>query len=300
MFFDIFGEIRSNLEKPAKLKRPNLLTINPSSQVCYSPSGVQLGSCLRSVWLDKTNQPKTNSISLKARMAAFSGNWWEDWFIDQLKQIHVYEDSQFVASDPSRLMKGLVDVSFTNPKTNKLELIEVKTYDGSNYIGSQAVLGTKSKAPKPRMSHLLQSFRYLLIYKDDVDAINLCYIDRACGDWYKYKQFRVSLVEVGDNLCPKIETNWNNGYYSYTEVDVSEAGIDQAELSLLDHLGENRIPMKEFKEEYSSTEINERYLDGDIAKYLYDRWIKDPENNSIGDYQCKFCAFSNGTCKSYD
>ena len=300
MFFDIFGEIRSNLEKPAKLKRPNLLTINPSSQVCYSPSGTQLGACLRSVWLDKTHQPKTNSISLKARMAAFSGNWWEDWFIDQLKQINVYEDSQFIASDPSRLMKGLVDVSFTNPKTNQLELIEVKTYDGSNYIGSQAILGTKAKAPKPRMSHLLQSFRYLMIYRDDVAAINLCYIDRACGDWYKYKQFRITLTEVNGKLCPFIETSWNNEYYSYTEIDVTTSGIDAAELSLIQHLGENRIPMKEFQEEYSSTEINEKFLDGEIAKYLYDRWVKDPENNPIGDYQCKFCAFSNGTCRDYD
>lgn len=300
MFFDIFGAIRGNLEKPAKLKRPNLVTINPSSQVCYNSEGKQIGACLRQVWLDKTHHTKTNVISLKARMAAFSGNWWEDWFIDQLKQTHLYEDSQFIASDPSRLMKGLVDVSFTNPKTQNIELIEVKTYDGSNYIGAQAVLGTKSISPKPRMSHLLQAFRYLLIYREDVDAINLCYIDRACGDWYKYKQFRITLIEVGDKLCPFIETNWNNNYHSYTEVDVTEAGIDQAELSLLEHLGSNRIPMKEYTESYSSTEINEKFLDGKIAKYLFDRWSKDPENNPIGDFQCKFCAFSNGTCKSYD
>lgn len=300
MFFDIFGEIRKNLEKTPKLKRPNLLTINPSSQVCYGPQDQQLGSCLRSVWLDKTQQTKTNAISLKARMAAFSGNWWEDWFIDQLKQTHLYESSQFVASDPSRMMKGLVDVSFNNPISGKIELIEVKTYDGSNYIGAQAVLGTKAKAPKPRMSHLLQAFRYLLIYRDDVDAINLCYIDRACGDWYKYKQFRITLVEVDGELSPYIETNWNNSLYTYVEVDVTESGVDKAELSLLDHLAENRIPMKEFKEEYSSEEISQKFLDGDIPKYVYDKWLKEPDANPIGDYQCKFCAFSNGTCKSYD
>lgn len=300
MFFDIFGEIKNNLEKPTKLTRPNLLTINPSSQVCYTPAGKQIGACLRQVWLDKTNQPKTNALSLRARMAAFSGNWWEDWFIDQLKQIHIYEDSSIIASDPSRLMKGFIDVSFTNPKTKKTELIEVKTYDGSNYYGSQSILGTKSLAPSPRMSHLLQAFRYLLVYKDEVEAINLCYIDRACGDWYKYKQFRITLIEVGDNLCPFIETNWNSSYHSFTLVDVTEAGIDQAELSLIDHLSSNRIPVKEYTEAYSTTQVNEKFLDGDIAKYLYERWNKDPDNNPIGDFQCKFCAFSNGTCSTYD
>ena len=299
MFFDIFGEIKNNLEKKPKLKRPSLLTINPSSQVCYS-NGKQMGSCLRQVWLDKTAHEKTNEISLKARMAAFSGNWWEDWFINQLKELHIYEDSQFIASDPSKLMKGLVDVSFTNPKTNKLELIEVKTYDGSNYYGSQSILGTKSIAPKPRMSHLLQSFRYLMIYADEVEAINLCYIDRACGDWYKYKQFRITLVDVNGKQCPYIEYNWNGVYHSVVDPDVSDVGINEAEDKLLEHLSNNTIPMKEFTEVYTDTQVNDKYLDGDIAKYLYDRWSKDPENNPIGDFQCKYCAFSNGTCKAYD
>lgn len=300
MYYDIFGAIRTNLEKPAKLKRPNLLTINPSSQVCYSPEGVQLGACLRQVWLDKTGQPKTNTISLKAKMAAFSGNWWEDWFINQLQQVGVYEDDQFVASDPSRFMKGLVDVSIINPLTNKLELIELKTYDGSNYYGAQAVLGTKSINPKPKNSHLLQAFRYLLIYRDEVDAINLCYLDRACGDWYKYKQFRITLIEVDGQICPNIETNWNNEFYSYVAVEVTENGIDTAELKLLEHLSNNLIPMKEFIEVYDDSTVNDKFLDGNIPKYKFEKWSKDPDNNPIGDFQCQYCAFSNGTCKAYD
>lgn len=300
MFFDIFGEIKSNLDKKSKLSRPNLLTINPSSQVCYSPEGVQLGSCLRSVWLDKTGHTKTNPIGLKARMAAFSGNWWEDWFIDQLKQTGTYEGSNLTASDPSRFMKGLIDVSMINPKTGNIELIEVKTYDGSNYYGAQAVLGTKAVAPKPKMSHLLQAFRYLLIYRDEVDAINLCYIDRACGDWYKYKQFRITLIDVDGTFSPYIETNWNGALHTFVVAEVTEAGIDEAELSLLSHLSDGTIPMKEFSEAYSDEVVGQRFLDGLIPKYQYDKWIKDPDNNPIGDFQCKYCAFSNGTCKDYD
>lgn len=301
MYLDIFGKIRENLEKPSKLKRPNLLAINPSGQVCYDlATDKQVGSCLRQVWLDKTNHPKSTTVSLKARMAAFSGNWWEDWFINQLQQVGLYEDSQFIASDPSRYMKGLVDVSITNPETNKLELIEVKTYDGSNYTTAQSILGNRTKKPAPKISHLLQSFRYLMVYKDEVEAINLCYIDRACGDWYKYKQFRISFSEINGNLYPLIETTWNNEYYSYTEMSVSSDGIDKAELKLIDALMSSTIPMKEYVQEYTKEEIEAKFHLGDIPKYAYDKWVKDPTNNPIGDYQCRYCAFNNGACNSYD
>lgn len=300
MYFDIFNEIKTNLEKPRALSRPNLLTINPSSQVCYTSEGKQVGSCLRSVWLDKTNQTKTNAFGLKGRMAAFSGNWWEDWFVNQLKETHLYEDSQIIASDPSRFMKGFIDVSFKNPLSGSTELIEVKTYDGSNYYGAQAVLGTSTAPPAPKVSHLLQAFRYLMVYSEEIEAINLCYIDRACGDWYKYKQFRITFTVLKDRTYPKIETIWKDEYYSYINRDVSKEGIDEAEAKLLSHLMESKIPMKEFQETYSNEVIGTRFLDGEIPKYKYDKWLKDPENNPIGDFQCNYCPFSKGTCKNYD
>lgn len=299
MYFDIFNEIKNNLEKPRTLSRPNLLTINPSSQVCYTAEGVQVGSCLRSVWLDKTNQERTNSFGLKGRMSAFSGNWWEDWFVNQLKETHLYEDSQIIASDPSRFMKGFIDVSFKNPLSGKTELIEVKTYDGSNYYGAQSVLGTSTNPPAPKVSHLLQAFRYLMIYEEEIEAINLCYIDRACGDWYKYKQFRITFTTLNGRTYPKIETIWKEEYYSYINKDVSKEGINEAELKLLEHLMENKIPMKEFHETYPNEVIGTRFLDGEIPKYKYDKWLKDPENNPIGDFQCNYCPFSKGTCKNY-
>lgn len=300
MYFDIFGEIRKNLDKKSKLSRPNLLNINPSSQVCYSPDGKQIGSCLRQVWLDKTGHPKNNTVSLKAKMAAFSGNWWEDWFVEQLRYAGVFEGTQITASDPARLVKGLVDVSIINPLTNKLELIELKTYDGSNYTVSQAILGNKTNKPKPNMKHLLQAFRYLLIYQGEVDCINLCYLDRACGDWYKYKQFRIELIEINEVLYPNIITTWNNEYCTYILEEVTDTGLYLAEDTLLEKLHTNIIPTKEFIEEFSKEEINEKFLDGEIPKYVYDKWLKDPDNNPIGDFQCKYCPFSGGTCKSYD
>lgn len=300
MFYDIFAGIREVLDKKSSLSSPNILTVNPSSQLCYH-EGKQLGACVRQVWFDKTEAPKTNPISLKARMAGFAGNWWEDWFVDQIKHLGIFEGSQIIATDVSKVVKGFIDVSIINPTTGNIELIEVKTYDGSNYYGAKGVLGTKAEAPTPKMNHLLQAFRYLLIYKDEVDAINLCYIDRACGDWYKYKQFRVTLIEddSGD-LYPKIETLWNNGYHMYTLPKVTASGIELAENKLLNHLMDNTVPDRDFIEVYSSEVVNSKFLDGNVPKYLYDKWQKNPEDNPIGDFQCKYCPYFNGTCKEYD
>ena len=90
MFYDIFESIKINIDQPRALTSPSLFNINPSSQVCFNDDGKSVGACLRQIWFDKTKSvTKTNNISLKAKMAGFSGNWWEDWFIDQMKALHI-------------------------------------------------------------------------------------------------------------------------------------------------------------------------------------------------------------------
>ena len=86
---DVFGSIRNNLQEDKRIPTRTLLNLNPSSQVCYDENNKQLGSCLRQVWLEKTDQIKTNPIGVSAVMAGFSGNWWEDWFIDKLKEVGI-------------------------------------------------------------------------------------------------------------------------------------------------------------------------------------------------------------------
>lgn len=302
--YDIFTKIRQNLQEPRRIPTKTLITLNPSSQVCYDTDGKQVGACLRQVWLDKMDHPKTNSISLNAVMAGFSGNWWEDWFITQLKAIGIYHSSGFPLTDTARLVKGIVDVAVHNHTENTIELCEVKTYDGSNYYGSVALLGNSSTAPKPKDKHLLQTFRYSLIAKDipqfNIKVNNLVYLDRACGAWYKNKQFKIEMVTIEGITYPKISTVWKDEYYSFVDTRISDIGIYKAEEALLGALGSGEIPAKEFIEEYDADMVAAKSAAGEIPEYAVKKYNKDPANNPIGDYQCKYCPFSGGTCKNYE
>ena len=298
---DIINSIQENITKDRRIPTKTLLTLNPSSQVCYTDSNQQIGSCLRQVWLDKTDQPKTNQISSGAIMAGFSGNWWEEWFINQLKEIGLYYNSNVPFTDVSRIVKGLVDVIIKNPNTNQLELLELKTYDASNYQNASLILGNSKVKPKPRDKHLLQAFRYSLIGRENnFEVNNLIYIDRACGGFYKNKQFKIELITINNIVYPKISTVHLGEHYEYVDTRISDVGVYKAEELLLNFIGANQIPEKEFIEVYSDDLVQSNYSSGLIPEYLYTKWKRDPKNNPLGDFQCKYCPFSNGTCSSWE
>lgn len=295
--YDVFNKIRENYEVDKGIRSKTLLNLNPSSQVCFDTStSKNVGTCLRQVWFQKNDFDRTNPNTVN--LSAFAGNWFEDWFITALKESGQYYASSFPATDVTRLVKGIVDVAILTK--DGVELGEVKTYDGSNYYNSQVILGTRSSPPKPRDKHLLQAFRYSLIFRDQFKYNNLFYIDRACGAWYKNKQFRIELTDVNGVTYPKISTIWNDEYYEYVDTRISDVGIYKAEETLLEHFGNNTVPPKDFEEEYSLETIERKIAVKEIPEYLYTKYKKDPINNPIGDSNCKFCPFSKGLCKTYE
>lgn len=298
---DIFGIIKNRLQENRKIPSKTLINLNPSSQVCYSDiDGSQLGSCLRQVWLEKTDQEKTNPIGLNAVMAGALGNDYEEWLINQLKETGLYYNSGISFTDTSRVVKGIVDVIIKDPNTGELCLGEIKSYDGSNYTNSSLIIGNSKNKPKPRDKNLLQLMRYMLIGLElGFKTGYLIYVDRACN-YYKNKQFKIELVNISGKNYPKISTTDHLGeYYEYTDMRICDTGIYEAEDKLLQHLGSNAIPDKEFVEEYDEETVHTRFEAGLIPDYLYNKWKRDPMNNPLGDFQCKYCPFYNGTCKNW-
>lgn len=298
---EIFTAILKNITKDTKIPTKTIVTLNPSSQVCYEENSKQIGTCLRQVWLDKTDQKRTNPLGLNAIMSGFSGNWWENWLIDQTKELGIYHSSSFTLTDPSRIVKGIVDLATIDIELNEIILNEIKTYDGSNYNNSSLIIGNTKVDPKPRDKHLLQLFRYLLIAQQNkITKGNLLYIDRACGLYSRNKQFHVELIKVNNVTYPKITTHNTKGeIVEYVDVRITDNGIYEAEEKLLDCLSTNTIPTKEFKEVYSEIETELNYSKGLVSKYVYEKWKRDPVNNSVGDHQCKYCPFAGGTCSNW-
>lgn len=298
--YDVFTQIRENLEKDNNIPVKTLLTLNPSSQVCIDLNTNQsIGTCLRQVWFSKNDYLPTNILPVN-NISNLAGNWFEDWFVLQLKELGIYHNSSFPATDVNRLVKGIVDISFFNKKEGTIELGEIKSYDGSNYYGSQTILGNKTIKPKPRDKHLLQAFRYSLIFKDKINTNNLFYIDRACSSWYKNKQFKIELVEINSDFYPKISTIWDEQYYEYVDTRISEKGIYLAEETLLNSFTTNQAPLPNYIETYTEEEIYSKHASKEIPDYLLAKYKRDPINNSIGDSSCKYCPYAKGLCKEYE
>lgn len=300
--YDIFTRIREGLEAKESRRIPTktLLNLNPSSQACIDLStNENMGTCLRQIWFNKNDFERTNTMPVN-NISNLAGNWYEDWFVSELKNCGLYYNSSFPATDPQRLVKGIVDIALLNPVSSEIEIGEVKSYDGSNYYGSQSVLGNKTIKPKPKDKHLLQAFRYSLIFKETIKVNNLFYVDRACSTWNKNKQFKIELNTINGISYPKISTVWNEEYYEYTDTRISDKGIYLAEETLLEYFGTNTVPPRDFIEEYSSAIIEEKYASKEIPDYLYTKHKRDPLNNPIGSSSCKYCPYSKGLCKTYE
>lgn len=300
--YDIFSQIRTTIDERNNRRIPTktLLNLNPSSQGCFdiSNNNKNIGTCLRQVWFSKNDYDKTNNPGV-SNISNLAGNWYEDWFINELKESNLYYSSNFSATDVNRLVKGIVDVAIINPNTKEIELGEVKTYSG-DYYNSVSILGNKTTKPKPKDKHLLQAFRYSLIFKDIIKVNNLFYIDRSCSGWYKNKQFKIELNTINGITYPKISTVWDDTYYEYTDTRISDVGIYNAEETLLEYFSNNEIPPKDFIEEYDQEIIELKYSLKEIPEYKYNLYKRDTKNNKIGDPECYFCPFSKGLCKLHE
>lgn len=304
MFLDIFQKLADKYNKPKLFNSAtNFLPIlSPSSQSCYSLiDNSQLGACLRQQWFDKNNYLKTNTfIAPHVKMSAYIGDKWEEWVLNDLKELGIYADSQIPVTVPKYFVKGFIDGAIYNPlDSNKVELLEIKTYDGGNFFNSKNIYGTKSDRPTPKITHLLQAFKYLIILKDKVEAINLLYVDRSCSGWYKNKQFRITLLEFENDFYPQIEFLWEGCLTSYVDRSISEKAIKDTDRKLLDYIINGQIPNKDFKPIYTEEEVELNFSKGLIYKTNYDKYKKDPSSVRLGDYQCNLCPFSNGTCEKY-
>lgn len=289
---ELFNIVQENLKPNIILTSQNITPVlNPSSQVYMN-----LGSCLRQQWFDKTDTPKSNPSSNPVlEMSKAAGEFWENWLISKLGKTVV--QSQILATDPKYFVKGFVDI--LTAVNGVLELGEIKTYDGSNYFNSKQILGSKDAPPTPKIPHLLQAFRYLLIFKDKVKTINLIYLDRSCSAWFKNYQFKITLFEYEGSFYPQVESIWYDEIYTKVYKEIDSQSLYATEAEFLNYLKSKKVPPATYKITYTDAEVQEKYSENLIFKTSYEKYQKDPIANPIGDYACSFCNYRD-LCKTYD
>lgn len=287
------------LKKPP-LKVERLPTFYPSAASCADPvKGGVMGSCMRENYYRCAGYEQSDPDSVWSQYVFAGGRIWEQWVIDQLKQMGLFKANNLKFVDLERYISGELDVVITDPEGGaKPVIFEMKTFYG--YDAHKDILGTAYQHPRPKDANLLQAFLYLGHFMGQVEKVYLMYFAR---DDHARQQFMIEMVEEGGKHYPQITTYWhkaNNAerMHSYIEKRVTLEGIYERYDSLMSHLKDGKIPKGDFRHSYTDEEIESMFKSEDISKTAYEKWKKDKDNFAFGHWKCrKYCGFRS-TCKA--
>ena len=296
--FNILKALKKQIESPTVIKYKRVFAHSPSSSMCYSATNSKpIGSCIRSNYLLAKGYPSSKEKDAYLQMTAEAGKLWEKWLIDQYKILGIYLDHSVRVFDEINNVSGEIDILHMNPETNEMEITECKQYNGSNFYAQSEICGSSSKTPKPKDDHLLQVFLYLLTLKnneENINFINLVYLDRSCASFYNNMQFRISLYTLADSftLIPKIEYYDSKGNLTfYLDQRITNNNVYEKNKMLESFIEQDIIPPKDYDMTYTSQKVEMLYKTGEISKTKYNKYKDDPTNNPIGDWRCLYCSF---------
>lgn len=311
--FNILNSLESLMSEKPPIYYERAFSHSPSSAMCYSAiDNEPIGSCIRAQYLQYKKFPVTNRGGMYMKMTQEAGHIWEEWAVQKFKELGIYISHHSKVSDTEHNIMGELDIVHYNPHTDEIEVTDVKQYNGSNWYAAKEITGSKDSHPKPKDSHLLQMFVYLLTLRNSghahIKTCNILYIDRSCGSWDNNFQFAISLFEDGDEIYPQVEyiNKFNNNEIEYyVDRRITENNIYYKN-SLLEQLIETEvIPPRDYKLIYTAQEVEQKYNDKLISTTAYNKWCQDPVKNSLGDWNCKYCKYGpdlngNSTCYTLD
>jgi len=204
----------------------------------------------------------------------------EEILVEEWKQIGIWVANNIKFYDQARNISGELDVVLSEPD-GTLFGVEVKSFYG--YHGKKQIMGNKSTVGKPKTSQLLQTLIYVDLCRKLglIQYFKLIYYAR---DEAARREFDISLIEDGEFLRPTIDGNID---YRFTMQDV----YDRYE-ELDAHVKAGTLPPRDFDINWDAEKVEFRKTLGEVAKTTYEKWKKKPASNPIGDWQCRYCAYS--------
>lgn len=286
------------------LNKPNFSTHRPGlypseASVEYTVNGVKFieGGCARATYYRIKKVPIDNPGGLSLSMKAIVGKAIEQETIDRWKSMGLLVDHNIKFFNEKYIISGEQDTIIRNPETGEFIGLEQKSMSG--HYAAREIFGAK-RPPipgKPKIGHYLQAIIYWWEYKELLSEYRIYYFDREGGPRC---EFRIGTELInGKNVCwreqiPGDYWNYfepNRVYYPFTMEDIYSR-FDK----LLNYLRKDVLPPRDYG--FLSTEqIEQMYEMGDLAKKDYDPWKKDPDNNKICHWMCRYCRWP-GKCKA--
>jgi Holliday junction resolvase-like predicted endonuclease len=297
----VLNTLNARLMEKFPLDVQRMPSFYPSSASCVDEMDKETvhGACLRAQWYRCMQYEESNPSGLYSQYIFAAGNLLEKFLADKLRETGIVVGTGVKFSIPERYISGELDIVIKD-HDGGLAIVENKTYSSANYAAKKEICGSKDSKPKPKMQNLIQSFLYQHAMQDQVNRTYLTYLDRACGSPDNNKEFEITVhVDARtEKSYPRIKTtDFDGSPYEYIEKSISMEGIFARFDSLMTHLQEQRIPVGDFRHTLSSSEIDARYESGEITKYKYENYVRNPDKNPIGDWNCSYCSYSD-TCKA--
>lgn len=292
---NLWKEMDDHLMKKGPLKVSRLPTFYPSAASCISAKdGANIGSCIRENYYRCAGYEKSDHDSVWSQYVFAGGKIWEEWVIEKIKEMGLFEANNLKFVDLERYISGELDIVIKDPDGGpKSAIFEMKTFYG--YDAHKDILGTSYEPPKPKDANLLQAFLYLGQFAGQIDKVYLMYFAR---DDHARNQFIIESVEKEDGKhYPKITTFWakaNNDekQYSYIDDRITLEGIHGRYADLMNFLKDGKIPKGDFRHTFTDEEIEAMFAAKEVSKTAYEKWKKDKDNTALGHWKCrKYCSY---------
>ncbi len=291
---NLWSEVDTHLLKKSPLKADRLPTFYPSAASCISETdGEVLGSCIRENYYRCAGYEASDKDTAYSQYIFAAGKIWEQWIIEQFKQMGMYLGSNMKFVDLERYISGEVDLVVKDMEDlNKKIIVEIKTWYG--YEATKSIMGTSYEHPRPKDANLLQAFIYLGQFMGQVEKDILLYLSR---ENQSRNQFEIEMVEKDGKHYPQISTYWAKASnaekkFSYIDYRVTLEGIYKRYDDLMIALKDGKIPKGDFRHSYTPEEVEQRNKDGLVSKTAYEKWTKDKDATAMGHWKCRlYCNY---------
>ena len=286
------------------IRRQGLYPSEASVSYMDGSRKVTLGKCLRAAFYRASGIDKTNPGGIRLYMTGRLGKQAEIMQVNLWKEMGVWVANNIKFFDKELALSGELDSILKNPLDDKLFGLEMKTYYG--YPAGRVICGVKKErgsgkflAGRPKDEHFLQALLYAWQYRDRLDDYRVYYLERGDGNRV---EFRVGFSKRNDgkHQCywEQIPGKYWNAFQEgkvlqpYTIEDIHSRYKD-----LIKALRKKTMPEKDFSDSWDSDTIEYKYSQGELSKTNYDKWVKNPDTNKLGDWHCSYCSYKDQCTK---
>lgn len=246
------------------------------------------GKCLRAAWYRLTGKGEYVAPDAGSEWIFALGKAVEEILVEQWKQMGIWIDNNIRFYDKAHNLSGELDAVLRDPTSGELFGVEVKSFYG--YQGKKQIMGNKSQAGAPKTAQMLQCLLYVYFCKRlfdegvlpyEITHFKLVYYAR---DSSARRSFDLSIQDINGMLRPTVD---NVVDYRFTIQDILNRYLQMAEYM---KNGENPPP-RDYEKAYSIEKVEKLNALGEISKTAYEKWVKSPAKNPIGDWQCAYCPY---------